>query len=366
MSDQITVLIITARADFGGGPQHIHLLLNELRENVRFIIACPKDDPYWERFSKISSEMIEIPHRKVKISTLRKLRSKIESGSIDIIHSHGKGAGIYGRMLSAITGVPCIHTFHGLHIQQYGSLKKWIYLKLERILSRSTLKIISVSKSEKKRLIENKVANTDKIVVIENGIQIPGQQISEANHSQNPIRILAVTRLDYAKNPEFLLDIAKALIAAGADSFIIDVIGSGFDDSDFSNKLNELEKYFCFIGTVLNVSEYYYRSFCFISTSRWEGLPLAILESMSIGLPVIASNVPGNSDLINDSENGFLYKAFDAKEAAERILLLKNDMLLWQKISRTSADFVNTGFSATVMAKKIQTLYMNAANTVNK
>jgi len=107
------ILIITSRADFGGGPEHIFQLINQLINGYNFFIACPKDFPYYERYSQLVGEdnIFEIPHRKINVFSILKLSSFIGKNKIDLIHSHGKGAGIYSRLLFFLTGKPIVGHF---------------------------------------------------------------------------------------------------------------------------------------------------------------------------------------------------------------------------------------------------------------
>jgi len=91
----IKVLIISSRADYGGGPEHIYKLISLLHEEVIFYVACPIDIPYWHRYSELLTvnNLFEIPHRKFSIKYLLALRTFTKNNKIDIIHSHGKGAG---------------------------------------------------------------------------------------------------------------------------------------------------------------------------------------------------------------------------------------------------------------------------------
>ncbi|MEJ2617259.1 MAG: hypothetical protein P8Z35_20075, partial [Ignavibacteriaceae bacterium] len=102
------ILIITVRADFGGGPEHIYSLIKELHKENNFYIACPDDFPYKNKYTDIlgKNRIILIPHRKFKLSYLFGLKNYVKYHEINIIHSHGKGAGIYGRFLSVISGIP--------------------------------------------------------------------------------------------------------------------------------------------------------------------------------------------------------------------------------------------------------------------
>src|SRR6185437_9003872 len=58
---------------------------------------------------------------------------------IDVIHTHGKGAGLYGRIVSALTKKPCLHTPHGVHVSQYGVFAMWAYRLYENLSAKETL-----------------------------------------------------------------------------------------------------------------------------------------------------------------------------------------------------------------------------------
>lgn len=358
----LNVLIITARADFGGGPEHIYSLLKALHKNNNFYVACPDDIPYKRRFTELLGEnkIILIPHRKFKFTTLLNLKAFTKKNSINVIHSHGKGAGIYGRLLSFLTGIPCVHTFHGFHTGNYNHIQKYFYRLIEKILSLLTKKIISVSKGELEILLQNKISSPSKITIIENAVEIPAQSISEQNFSSKPKIITTFTRFNYQKNSSQLIEIFKELKERKvAQFFKLALLGSGGEETEIRKmaKENGLNEIFVFSGTVENPGKYLEDSFCYISTSRWEGMPLAVLEAMSYGVPVIATNVIGNNDLVEDNKTGFLYNLESSKEAADFIIKLSEDFKLWKSFVKESREKIIKRFSLERMAKETEDIY---------
>ncbi|MFH4347153.1 hypothetical protein WAJ13_22105, partial [Acinetobacter baumannii] len=69
--------------------------------NIEYYVACPEEEPYWDRYTQLlgEGELIKIPHRKFKLKYYLEMLSFVKKNNIDIIHSHGKGAGIYSRLL---------------------------------------------------------------------------------------------------------------------------------------------------------------------------------------------------------------------------------------------------------------------------
>ena len=131
------ILLITVRSDFGGGPRHVDQLINNLPQNIEIYVAYPQDGtPYgqeWNSNSRIKSR-INIPFRKFSTKTLFEIAKFIKENSINIVHSHGNGAGVYSRLLPLL-GVDSkiVHTFHGIS-EFYSCKAKKIIDKLSGVV----------------------------------------------------------------------------------------------------------------------------------------------------------------------------------------------------------------------------------------
>jgi glycosyltransferase involved in cell wall biosynthesis len=360
----IKILLITARADYGGGPEHVFRLLHGLQNDFDFFIACPFEEPYFNKYQKIISKekILRIPHRKFTITDLNRIKYFILKNGIRIIHSHGKGAGIYSRILAALTNIKCIHTFHGVHLNQYNSVSKAAYKLIERFLSRSTDAFVSVSQSEYESVLKNKFAVKNKLHIIENGVVIPELPINENVFYTKPLLITSITRFDYAKNSSLVINILEHLSKTNSiDRFKFIFIGSGAEETSVKIKLKEkkLSSYVEFTGNLPQPEAILKKSFCYISTSKWEGLPLGMLEAMAIGLPCIASDVPGNRDLVINQVNGFLFNLTEPQMAANYLTKLSDDVNLWRKFSVNARNLVVEKYSLKIMLEKTKNLYEN-------
>lgn len=355
------VLLITARADYGGGPEYVYRLMSKLNDKVEFFAACPDDRPYMERYSGLigRNKILTIPHRKFDLNSFINLIKFVKQNKIDLIHSHGKGAGIYSRPAAIITGRKCIHTFHGLHTGEYSALGKTLYLLLEKIFALMTSKLIAVSDSEKERLIDNGIATAEKIEVINNGVDTDMDIASSPDYGK-PLEIVTVTRFDFAKNSGLAVDILMELKKKNyLDKFFLIFIGDGEERYDVEKKINEagLAKFVRFTGFSDNVKQYYKYAFCYLSTSRWEGMPLSVLEAMSCGVPVVASNVTGNRDVVIHGRTGFIYDSEEPDEAAGYLITLAEDRNLWKKLSEEAIKQCKENFSFNLTAESNLTLY---------
>jgi glycosyltransferase involved in cell wall biosynthesis len=319
-----------------------------------------------------TDKLLLIPHRKFELRTLIKLIGFIHSKKIELIHSHGKGAGIYSRILKIITGRTVIHTFHGLHIDNYNSFAKLFYLSVEKLFALFTKKFICVSKSESSRVLKAGITSPSKIAIINNGVEIGDSPAYKIGPDQIK-KILHVTRFDNAKNSLLLIAIIEELkkirnlrtnLTGGGSNFRFVVVGKGDDEYEFKNRIakENLDDYAEMAGASENIQNYLRDSFCLISTSRWEGLPLSVMEAMSCGVPVIATNVPGNNDLVEHYQTGFLFDIQKPDEAAGYLLQLMENSDLWKKFSAASIEKIRKNFTADRMARETENLYLEILN----
>jgi glycosyltransferase involved in cell wall biosynthesis len=363
----MNILMITVRADPGGGPEHVYQLSKALIDvatgEVNLYIASPKDHPYWGKYRDLVGlqNLVFIPHRKFDISTLLSLSKFVVKNKINIIHSHGKGAGIYGRILALITRTPCVHSFHGIHIGEYNYFQEKIYLTLEKFLSVLTSQVIATSKSEFDIFLNLKICKKNKISTIYNGVQIEDKAIIRSE-SLNAVcnQVFSMVRYTYQKNVEMQIEIAKCLKDNNPDfRFDFLILGTGETKDDFveSLKQKDLCSHFKLKDFVENRYELMLNSLCYLSTSRWEGLPLSLIEAMACGLPIVATSVSGNVDLVIHNETGFLFDQEAPEQAADYIRQLIEDRQLHARMSAKSREIAISKFSSAQMAKTMHSLY---------
>ena len=361
------ILMISVRADPGGGPEHLFQLSKGLGPEYHLHVACPDEEPYADRYRNLPNveRLVPIPHRALKPSALLKLFHYIKRNDIELIHSHGKGAGLYGRLLSMMSGCPSVHTFHGLHIDSYGKIQKCAYKALERFLATRTAKLISVSSGEAALLKEFLKEYSPKLSVVPNGVEVPKDLIID--YDRKPLEVIAVSRYDFQKNPEAMLEIAKELKRLRAN-IRITCIGTGPGRAHIESKLRKegLEDSLILKGVSDMPRKVMRRSHVILSTSRWEGMPLALLEGMSEGLAVVASDVVGNRDVVIHEQDGYLYPIEDLSAAVHFLREIENDRSILKQFSKSAKQRVITNFSLYSMIEKTQKIYGSAMSEWHK
>jgi glycosyltransferase involved in cell wall biosynthesis len=358
------ILMITASAGFGGGPQHVHDLAAGLRGDVLVDIACPCQEPFYQRFRDvIDGELLEIPERRFTFTDTLRIQAFARRRGSDLVHSHGKGAGVYGRVLSILSGLPLVHTPHGIHVDQYGQRMRLVYLGYERLLGGVDARTIFVSPSEMARARGLCIGRPTRSVVICNGVPAPGpaEWLSGARAhvrsmqglSESDIVVATLSRFDFAKNMQEMVRIADR-----ERKLRFWFIGDGAEYQDVKTAVNDLRMDHVWLsGFVNNPLDYLAAADIYLSTSRWEGLPLALLQAMSLGKPVVASNVTGNKDAVAHDESGYLYPLGQHAAAAEYLNKLASDsntrLIMGDAGQRRQREF----FSVKNMVRKTLELY---------
>ncbi len=347
--------MITVRADHGGGPKHIANLLKGLFSKFEFYVACPNEEPYFNIFSK-RAICVEIPHRKFSVSAFLGLVKLIHSKNIDIIHSHGKGAGLYSRLLGLLTGKAVIHTFHGFHYQQLSEIKRQLYLNYELIFSHFTKGFINVSQSEQSECIKVNIFERSKSFVVPNGVELPSGKKSIILNK--PIRIVNISRLSREKNID---DLIKIISMLKRDCLAVEVkiVGDGPQRSELEMKARQygVSDIISFLGFRDNVDSILKSSDIYLTTSRGEGLPLSVMEAMAHFLPVVASRVPGHTDLIQHGRNGFIFDLDKPEDASKFIINLATEPSLFNLMAKNAHETIKDKYSTEAMCERIAEIY---------
>lgn len=368
--DKKKIILITLRADVGGGPYHVNLLLKNLSDFFDFYIAAPLNEPYgfyWKEQLGVN-RFFELKFRSFNLITFFKLFSFIKNNSIGIIHSHGKGAGLYSRLVKIfLPQIKVIHTFHGFHIQEYKFISRNLYILLERLLNLLTDLFINVSFGEQNVCVQHKLFNKKKSRVIYNAIPSVVSPIESKIEMRRKLElplekfcIISVLRFSYQKNLPLLIDIADRLNQN--ERFLFLIIGDGEQRKDVEKLI--LEKKIAnikLLGFRNNIVEYLLASDIYLSTSLWEGLAFALIEATACGLPIIASDVTGNNELVTDGKNGYLFELNKPDIALKKILFLESSPNLQKIMGENSLKIFKDNFQLSTMIEKMKDIYSNSS-----
>ena len=355
---KIKILLISASGKTGGGPSHIFLLKELLKDEFDFYLAIPTLNA--KRKILNNKKLLNISERKISLRDIIRLIIFSRKNSIDIIHAHGKGAGLIARIIKIFVNKPLIYTFHGIHTVCLSRLNKFLYIFYENIVGWLDDEKVFVSLSERMQTKYLKIFVGKNNCIINNStremLQIKvnckknNLKIGIKNNKKN---IISVCRLVDQKNIFEIFKIAKNL-----EIYNFLVLGDGylFKKAKIYLKNNNIKNVYL-LGNQIDIFKYLYESDLFLSTSLYEGHPISILEAMSVGLPIVASKVTGNIDTIKSGFSGFFYRLGDINQARYCIEKIMKDDQLKLKFSKNSFSTHRKLFTTDKMKDSYLSLY---------
>ncbi len=224
----------------------------------------------------------------------------------DIVHTHLFGGHLWGEIASKLNRVPHLVFSEQNTDVDIGELKH----RIKQVLSYGSSAVVAASDGIKKFLVEEENFPTDKITVIRNAVetgrfaQIPPAPFGEV------MQLLAIGRLEPQKGHDILLNALSTLRDVPWELTLVGE-GSAKDSLVDLAIINHMHDRVHFVGTHMDVAPYLAASDVVVMSSRWEGIGLVIMEAMAAGRTVIASNVGGIPELIDDGVTGMLVPVED-------------------------------------------------------
>jgi glycosyltransferase involved in cell wall biosynthesis len=278
----------------------------------------------------------------------------------DVVACHSSKAGLVGRVAACIVGVPVVFTAHGWAFSEGVSLhKRWAYIFAEKMASFLAQRIITVSQYDYHLGQRYGIGKRGKLVCIHNGIHLmpPGAAVARPEHE--PVRICMVARFDQPKDHLLLM---RALSFLTEYRWHLDLAGDGplQNDMEAASRRMGISDRVTFWGYCADVPSILRKAQIFVLISNWEGFPCSILEAMRAGLPVVASDVGGVSESVQDTVNGFLVPRGDVDTLTDRLKQLIASPVLCEHMGKVGRKLFEEQFSFTKMADQTFAVYKEA------
>lgn len=271
------------------------------------------------------------------IRAYKQTKKIIDENKYDLIHSHSPIGGFLSRIAARNSrkhGTKMIYTAHGFHFYKGAPMMNWlIFYPIEQLCSRWTDVLVTIT-HEDYQLAKQKMSAKEVIYVPGVGINtsdfapqeidfdIDLRKRKELEISENAIVMLSVGELNKNKNHELIL---RAMAQLGNQDVHYVIAGKGTLDDYLLQLAKELgiSKQLHLLGFRSDVRELFKMADFFAHPSYREGLSVAVMEAMANGLPVICSEIRGNTDLIENNKGGYLFNPYDlqtAKDALDKMV----------------------------------------------
>ena len=294
---------------------------------------------------------------------VRQIEECIQEDGIQLLHTHGYKADLYGYVAARRSGKPIVATCHNW---VGGTAALGIYNHLDRMTLKRFRGLAAVSESVAQRLIASGVS-AQKIRTIANGIDV------QAFERARPSAVLdfdgskvigMVARLDLQKGFECLLRAARELCGAFPALKVV-IVGEGPDRIAIESMIQrfELQSNVILAGQHSDMPSIYAAMDIFVLPSLNEGLPMTILEAMAASKPVIATRVGAIPKVIQDGETGLLVDPADSDGLRNALARLLADSDLCCRIGSAGHDWVSRNYTSEAMALKYRQMYADVLGT---
>ncbi len=333
------------------------------RARFRSVLCCIEHEAPWARdVEGFCDDVVVMPKEPgFAIGLPLRLARYLRGRGVGLVHCHNFGAFVYGALagrLASCRGI--LYTAHG---------PDFPCEKRRRLFQRLPLAdhIIAVSEKVRRSAVERVGIPPERVTTIVNGIDVRGFSASaqgpkvrsELGAKADTPLVGSVARLSWEKDHETLFRAFSRLLPEHPDVRLL-VVGDGPLRRSLEERVRDLAlgDAVQFLGTRRDVPDVLAALNVFVLASREEGLPVALLEAMAAGLPVVATSVGGIPDVVVDGETGLLVPPGDPARLSEAIFRLMNNGEEARAMGREASKRVAERFDVSRMVRAYEDVYL--------
>ena len=360
------ILYVITGLDYGGAETQLLYLATEISKNHECLIVSltePKNIHTKFETAGIPIVSLGMIAGKPSLQAIWRLKKVISSFGPDVVHSHMIHANLLCRIVRLFHRFKLINTAHNVY--EGGRFLEMLFTKTDFLCDLVT----QVSPEGLARYREEGLVRTQKSQFVRNAVEL-NQYLNSKAQIRHCIRhqlgitddifvFSIVGRLEPVKDH---LNLFQAIKKIKEKRFIVLVIGKGYLDAELKQVVREfgIDNHVKFLGLRTDVDKVILTSDCFVLSSKYEGLPIAILEAMAAGLPIVSTEVGAIPEVVENKRNGILV----SKENSERLGEALSDMMCLDDKTRSvmgecSKERIKDHFASAVISKEWMSVYLS-------
>lgn len=341
---------------FGGAETmcaNLSIELAKLGNTVKVISLYDEETPITDYLKNNNIDIVFLnKHKGLQLSIVKQLIDCFKDFKPDVVHTHLYAAK-YAQLAAIALGVKAkIHTIHNVASHSDGKANQMVNRLLFSVFNVSP---VALSSDVKKTVVDFYGLEPNKVPVVLNGVPVEKCKPVDC-YKEKAVNIIHVGRFSEQKNH-------KGLIRGFIEAHSIDsdlqlfLYGEGELQEEIKKAVEDANAEDCihFCGTTDDIYSVMHTADMFVLPSLWEGIPMTMIEAMGTGLPIIASNVGGIPNMINNGEDGIIID-LKSDDIANEIISLANDKDLRIKLG-TNALKHSADYSSGKMAENYLSIY---------
>jgi len=377
---RVRVLRIISRLNVGGPALHA-LLLNDRLDQTRYhsrLVAGrvgEAEGDYLALHGAVPERFVPVPAlgREVRgwrdWSAFWSLVRVIRTFRPHVVHTHTAKAGTLGRFAAALCRVPVVvHTYHGHVFEGYFSpFKTRVVVTIERLLAYQASALIAVTDRVRRDVLARGIGSPDRVVVVPLGLDLDpllaaparrGELRAELGLAPAVPLVGIVARLVPVKAHETFLQAARAIAPVRPDAVFL-VVGDGERRAELEEAVRTagLDARVRFLGWRADLDRLYADLDVVVLTSKNEGSPVALIEAMAAGRPVVSTRAGGVEDVVIDGETGVVVPVGAAAAVARAVVDLLEDPARAERLGTAARASVIARFASSRLVGDIDALY---------
>jgi sugar transferase (PEP-CTERM/EpsH1 system associated) len=294
-----------------------------------------------------------------KARTLTRLIRRLRQLKPQILHTHNMNPHLFGAIAAWFANTPIlVHTKHGRNYPD-----RAVAVFRNRFAAYFTDRIVAVSMDAANVVRQIERVPAKKIVVIQNGIDLDRFELRSMSEFQTGKRAIHVARLNVSKDQETLLRAARLVVDLEPD-FCLTIVGDGPARGSLEVLQQDLglRAAVRFLGERSDINLLLADADFFVLSSVEEGIPLTVLEAMAAGLPVVATRVGGNPEVVIPNETGLLVEPRAPRELADAMLAMLRYPSKARQMGLAGRRRVEIDFNIKNVVASYESLYLKCAS----
>jgi glycosyltransferase involved in cell wall biosynthesis len=336
------VLIVITLAETGGAQSYVRDLVPALVGRFEVVVAAHGPGPLRDAVTAAGARFVALRHVRRAISPrdvlgLVELVRLMRRERPALVHTNSSKAGVLGRVAAVLARVPVrIFTAHGWAFAAASAASSSLYLWLDRLMQPLTSLVVCVSESERSIGLAARTCKAERTVVIHNAVDVDGVPVASPDGGP-PMRIVSVGRIATPKDFRTLVQAVGRLDGGVAE---LTLLGDGPDRNALEAEIAELglAGTVTLAGNVQDVPSRLAQADVFVLSSRSEGFPISVLEAMAAGLPVVAADVGGLREVVEDGVTGHLFAAGDVGALVEKLAALAAEPAVRRRLGEAARE----------------------------